>query len=242
MRPHGQAPAARPGAGPAAPSAPYWPLVGLTGALAATWMLRAARPEAPRPVCGVTLAPQAPAEPLVAMRTAGGRRKRLGVGGRVCMLTGRKKRKGFYRTFSEKKNKRYWRPNTRWKKFWWEREKKWVRLYVSTRAIRTVDNLGLERAASIAGLDLYAWSLPHWLPGSRQPLALKVGYTAQAKRDRRLWPDYMPKLNKEGKPLAEIFPDPHKDEEKRAFRPRPWTRAKGEGTPPKRLKVTAMEL
>jgi len=172
----------------------------------------------------------------VIMHTAGGRRKRLGVGGRVCMLTGRKKKKGYYRTYSEKKNKRYYRPNTHWKKLWWDREKKWVRLYVSARAIRQVDNVGLETMAKRAGLDLYAWCKPHWMPGSRQPLALKCGYTAQSQKDRRYWPDYIPKLN-QGAALADIMGEP--------IRPRklaPWEpkKPKGPGTPPKRLDVQKM--
>mmetsp|Transcript_149 Transcript_149/g.194 ORF Transcript_149/g.194 Transcript_149/m.194 type:complete len:187 (-) Transcript_149:77-637(-) len=165
------------------------------------------------------------------MHTAGGRRKRLGVGGRVCMLTGKKKYKGFTRSFSEKKNKRYWRPNTHWKKLWWEEEQKWVRLYVSARAIRKVDTYGLTRMAKTAGLDLHAWTRPHWMPGSQQPLCLKVGYTAKAKRDKRLWPDYIGKLN-QGAALADIMPAPEY-EDVSGYKPKPWVRTKGRGTPPK---------
>jgi len=173
-------------------------------------------------------------EPLVAMHSDGGRRKRLGVGGRVCMLTGRKKYKDTYRTYSEHKNKRYWRPNTMWKKLWWDREKKWVRLFVSAAGIKLVDSFGLENVCKRAGLDLYAWCLPHWMPGSRQPLCLKKGYTSKARRDRMFWPEYSRHLNK-GRPLADIKGEP--------IRPQagpPWKVKKGRGTPPKRLKVTMM--
>merc|ERR1711972_490695 len=91
------------------------------------------------------------------MKRITGRRRRLGVPGRVCMLTGKKKIRGYYRTFSEKKVKRWWRPNTHWKKLWWDREQKWVRLYVSTSAMKLTDRYGLEHMANRAGLDLYAW-------------------------------------------------------------------------------------
>jgi large subunit ribosomal protein L28 len=140
-------------------------------------------------------------------RKAGGRRKRLGVSGRVCMLTGVKKFKGFYRTYTEHKNVRYYRPNTHWKRLWWDEEKMWVRLYVSTKALRMVDDEGLQAVATKAGLDLYAWTRPHWMAGSRQPLPLKVGYTNKAKAALKYWPDYEDKLNK-GKPLADICPAP----------------------------------
>lgn len=237
--------ALRPSAVPISPMAAtwpsVWPLVSGTGAVVAACLMRSAKPECSPPVCGksLVLLTQVPDESLVAMHTAGGRRKRLGVGGRVCMLTGSKKYKGITRTFSEKANKRYWRPNTRWKKFWWEREKKFVRLYVAAKAIRMVDERGLETMAREAGLDLYAWSKPHWMPGSRQPLALRIGYSAQSQKDKKLWPDYLGKLNK-GRALADIMPDPNQTPsmpEGSRF-PKPWVpsqRGKRIGTPPKRL-------
>jgi len=132
---------------------------------------------------------------------------RMGAVGWMCMLTGSKKKRGFYRTFTETKVKRSWRPNVHWKKLWWDREKKFVNLYVSAKAMKMVDREGLETVANRAGLDLYAWSRPHWMPGSRQPLALKVGATPKAKSDLRYWPDYEKKIN-QGAPLAESVGEP----------------------------------
>ncbi|CAE8631593.1 unnamed protein product [Polarella glacialis] len=254
---HGAATTQRLGAMPAsAPTsgsssgASAWPLLGLALAaagLAKSGQKRLSTPTmtvvafAPQPVLfvgGALSCLQEADEPCVVMHTDGGRRKRLGVGGRVCMLTGRKKFKGFRRSYSEKKNIRYWRPNTHWKAMWWEREKKWVRLYISARAIRAVDTYGLEKMARRAGLDLYAWCKPHWEPGSRQPLALKVGYTAQALKDKRLWPDYIAKLNK-GAALADVMPGPLRPD-----KPLPWKLRKSNKnppTPPKSLKVNVME-
>lgn len=217
-----------------------WKLAGGLGALAAARLaLRGGRPSAsaqltPAKLTSALSKLEEAEVPQIVMMSDGGRRKRLGVGGPVCMLTGRKKFKGFRRTFSEKKNIRYWRPNTHWKRLWWEREKKWVRLYVSSRAIRLVDTEGLERMARKAGLDLYAWSKPHWEPGSRQPLCLKVGYTAQARKDKKLWPDYLPKLNK-GCALSEISSAPKYE---RRNKPLPFAGWQPSGTPPPALKVT----
>eukprot|EP00440_Ansanella_granifera_P034663 gb/GFBE01037604.1/.p1 GENE.gb/GFBE01037604.1/~~gb/GFBE01037604.1/.p1 ORF type:complete len:293 (+),score=57.74 gb/GFBE01037604.1/:1-879(+) len=188
------------------------------------------------PLAGASLACyEEDEESPVVMHSDGGRRKRLGVGGRVCMLTGAKKFKGFTRSYSEKKNIRYWRPNTRWQKLWWDKEKKWVRLYISIRGMRLVDRVGLDAAAKKAGLDLYAWCKPHWEPGSRQPLCLKVGYTGQAKKDLKQWPDYIRYLN-DGKPLADRFAGPD-----RLAKPLPWKlrkTLKNPATPPRSLAVT----
>ncbi|OLP81059.1 50S ribosomal protein L28 [Symbiodinium microadriaticum] len=127
-----------------------------------------------------------------------------------------RKFKGIRRTYHLKKNGRYWRPNCRWMRLWWGREKKWVSLYISMRGLRKVDRYGLEEAARWAGLDLYAWSKEHWEPGSRQPLCLRFGITSQAEKDRKQWPDYIKHLNK-GAPLAEKFAGPPKFK-----KPVPW--------------------
>jgi len=212
------------------------PLMGL----AVLCSTRGRRPAAsttvmPMPLAGAALPVEAD-EPAVVMHTAGGRRKRLGVGGKICMLTGLKKFKGFYRAYSGKKNVRYWRPNCKWMNLWWGKEKRWVRLFISMAALRKLDEKGLDYMARRAGLDLYAWSKEHWEPGSRQPLRLKVSTTGKAIKDKRLWPDYDKYLNK-GKPLAEIFAGP-----KYSKKPLPWKERmaqKNPATPPKGLKVTA---
>lgn len=179
-------------------------------------MVLAAAPASQAPVAGVSAntAGEDGRSSDVAMRggspeVGSGRRARLGIAGRVCMLTGKQRKKTFYRTYSEKKNKRWTRPNLFWKRLWWEREQKWVRLLVSARAIRQVDVFGLEEMCRRAGLDLYAWCRPHWMPGSRQPLCLKIGWSPKALRDKKYWPDYIGKLN-QGAALADTMPEPKK--------------------------------
>jgi large subunit ribosomal protein L28 len=46
------------------------------------------------------------------------------------------------------KTKRRFLPNLKWKRYWLESEKRWVRLRLSTRAIRTVDKLGIEKVVA----------------------------------------------------------------------------------------------
>lgn len=192
------------------------PVVGATGVLLAC-VLRAAGCARHKKEVKASDRVQPRDESLVAM-AGGGRRKRLGVPGRICMLTGRKTGSGFYRTFCLKKVKKRWRPNLYWKKFWWEREKKWIRLKVSCKAIKKVDRYGLEAVANRAGLDLHAWSKPSWEPGSQQPLKLKVGVGTKVLRDKKWWwPEYSKHLNK-GKTLAECIGLPDRRAEKKYYK------------------------
>merc|ERR1719183_1059818 len=83
-----------------------------------------------------------------------------------------------------------------------------LNLYITNKAVRKIDYEGLEAVCQRAGLDLYAWTKPHWEAGSRQPLQLKVGWTNQARIDRKRWPLFEDKLNK-GAPMADSMPGPH---------------------------------
>merc|ERR1719336_2938989 len=155
------------------------------------------------------------------------------------MLTGKRVRRSFSRSFSEVKNKRVWKPSCQWKKLWWDREKKWVRLFVSMKAMRKVDNFGLEEMANQAGLDLYAWCRPHWEPGSRQPLRLRSSWGNRHKKEKKYWPDYLPYLNK-GKALSDIMNVPLEFQKKRShtghlLKPAPfgpWKENKGKRATP----------
>jgi len=200
------------------------PVAGLLAVAAATSKCQAKRSTAPVAVpvtgaslTGASLITAEVEEPKVIMRGGKGRRWRLGLTGKTCMLTGRRKVKGYYRTYVGKKIKRWWRPNVQWRKVWWEEEKMWVSLYISAAALRLVDDDGLQAVATKAGLDLYSWVKPHWEAGSRQPLCSKVGCTVQASRDRKIWPQYEKHLNA-GRPMADVMPGPHALQA-----PMPWT-------------------
>lgn len=195
---------------PEAPTSSAWPValpaLAALGALAAKRSTRQSEGAVASNFVGpISVPTRSEKEPATVMH--GGRRERLGVPGNTCMLTGEHRVKVETRSYSEVRSKHWKNPNMHWKRLWWAREQKFVRLYITDKAIHLVDEFGLEEMARRAGLDLYAWCKPHWMPGSRQPLCLKVGCTDKAKNDLKLWRDYEDKLNK-GAALADICPAP----------------------------------
>lgn len=123
------------------------------------------------------------------------------------MMTGTRRTKGVQRTYNGHKSTRFWYPNLVWAKLWWEREQKFLRIRVKASVLAEIDDKGLEYVANRAGLDLYAWALPHWDPASRQPLPLKHASNTREAPWLKFWPYYEDKLNK-GAPLAQVAPDP----------------------------------
>ena len=64
---------------------------------------------------------------------------------RVCQVTGKKPSYGNTVSHANNKSRRRWLPNLHTHRFWLESEKRFVRLRVSTRGLRTIDKLGLEK-------------------------------------------------------------------------------------------------
>lgn len=64
---------------------------------------------------------------------------------RVCQVTGKKPSYGNTVSHANNKTRRRWLPNLHTHRFWLESEKRFVRLRVSTRGLRTIDKLGLEK-------------------------------------------------------------------------------------------------
>lgn len=79
--------------------------------------------------------------------------------GKVCELTGTKRNKANSVSFSNKKTRKFQEANLQEKKVFWERGQRWVKLKLSTRAIKTIEKNGLEAVANEAGVDL--WSLKY---------------------------------------------------------------------------------
>ncbi|KFM29206.1 50S ribosomal protein L28 [Auxenochlorella protothecoides] len=77
---------------------------------------------------------------------------------RVCDLTGKKANNGYNVTFSHKRNRKLQQPNLQDKKVYWPEGKRWVRLKLCTKAIKTIDKRGLSVMAKEAGINL--WKLP----------------------------------------------------------------------------------
>ncbi len=64
---------------------------------------------------------------------------------RVCQVTGKRPSYGNNVSHANNKTRRRWLPNLHNHRFWLESERRFVRLRVSTRGLRTIDKLGLEK-------------------------------------------------------------------------------------------------
>ncbi|HEY9694241.1 MAG TPA: 50S ribosomal protein L28 [Oculatellaceae cyanobacterium] len=73
---------------------------------------------------------------------------------RKCELTGKKANNAFAVSHSHRRTKKLQQPNLQWKRIWWEEGKRWVRLRLSTKAIKTLDHKGLALMAKEAGINL----------------------------------------------------------------------------------------
>jgi len=74
---------------------------------------------------------------------------------RKCQLTGKKANNGFAVSHSHHRTHKLQDANLQWKRVWWPQEKRWVRLHLSTKAIKTLQHKGLEIMAKEAGINLY---------------------------------------------------------------------------------------
>jgi large subunit ribosomal protein L28 len=63
---------------------------------------------------------------------------------RVCQVTGKKPMKGNLVSHANNKTKRTFLPNLHFRRFWVESENRWIRLRVSTNALRTIDKNGID--------------------------------------------------------------------------------------------------
>ena len=63
---------------------------------------------------------------------------------RVCQVTGKAPMSGNNVSHANNKTKRRFLPNLQSRRFWLEEENRFVRLRVSTAALRTIDKKGIE--------------------------------------------------------------------------------------------------
>ncbi len=73
---------------------------------------------------------------------------------RRCELTGKKANNAFAISHSHRRTKRLQQANLQNKRVWWESGKRWVKLRLSTKAIKTLEIKGLEAMAKEAGINL----------------------------------------------------------------------------------------
>lgn len=62
----------------------------------------------------------------------------------VCQVTGKRPRAGKHVSFSHKRSPRWVKPNIQRKRYYLPSERRWVRLTVSTKGMRTIDKRGIE--------------------------------------------------------------------------------------------------
>ena len=65
---------------------------------------------------------------------------------KVCPITGKRPMAGNKVSHANNKTRRRWEPNLQWKRIWVPSEKKFVRMRVSARGLRTINKLGVEAA------------------------------------------------------------------------------------------------
>ncbi|NEO37451.1 MAG: 50S ribosomal protein L28 [Moorea sp. SIOASIH] len=73
---------------------------------------------------------------------------------RRCQLTGKKANNGYAVSHSHRRTKRLQNVNLQVKRLWWEEGKRWVKLRISTKAIKTLHKKGLQAMANEAGINL----------------------------------------------------------------------------------------
>lgn len=67
---------------------------------------------------------------------------------RVCQITGKRPMVGHRVSHSNIKSKRRYLPNLHTHRFWLESEKRFVRLRVSSKGMRIIDKLGVEKVVA----------------------------------------------------------------------------------------------
>jgi large subunit ribosomal protein L28 len=73
---------------------------------------------------------------------------------RRCQLTGKKANNAYAVSHSHRRTKKLQEVNLQWKRVWWPEGNRWVRLRLSTKAIKTLEQKGLSAMAKEAGLNL----------------------------------------------------------------------------------------
>ena len=67
---------------------------------------------------------------------------------RVCQVTGKGPMVGNNVSHANNKTKRRFLPNLQYRRFWVESENRWVRLRISTAALRLIDKVGIDQVLS----------------------------------------------------------------------------------------------
>ncbi|MEQ9626116.1 50S ribosomal protein L28 [Coleofasciculus chthonoplastes] len=74
---------------------------------------------------------------------------------RKCQLTGKKANNAYAISHSHRRTKKLQQANLQWKRVWWQEGNRWVKLRLSTKAIKTLEKKGLQAMAKEAGINLH---------------------------------------------------------------------------------------
>ncbi len=74
--------------------------------------------------------------------------------GRKCQLSGKKANNAFAVSHSHRRTKKLQEVNLQFKRVWWPQGNRWVKLRLSTKAIKTLQKKGLTAYAKEAGINL----------------------------------------------------------------------------------------
>ncbi|MBR8828958.1 MAG: 50S ribosomal protein L28 [Gomphosphaeria aponina SAG 52.96 = DSM 107014] len=73
---------------------------------------------------------------------------------RRCQLTGKKANNAFAVSHSHRRTKKLQEANLQEKKIWWAEGNRFVKLRISTKAIKTLNKKGIQAMAKEAGINL----------------------------------------------------------------------------------------
>lgn len=73
---------------------------------------------------------------------------------RRCQLTGKKANNAFAVSHSHRRTKKLQQANLQWKRLWWPEGESFVRIKLSTKALKTIQRKGLNTVAKEQGVDL----------------------------------------------------------------------------------------
>jgi len=73
---------------------------------------------------------------------------------RVCELTGAKANNGMAVSHSHIRTKKLQQVNLQKRRLWWQEGNKWVTMRISTKALKSIQKVGLSKFAKSQGVDL----------------------------------------------------------------------------------------
>ena len=73
---------------------------------------------------------------------------------RVCVLTVARANNGMAVSHSHIRTKKLQQVNLQKRRLWWQEKNKWVTLRISTKALKSIQKVGLDKFAKSQGVDL----------------------------------------------------------------------------------------